>query len=117
MGIDSTKDKIDTGLRSRKTTTATVQTRHSKQESERDSVDGLIPYKIIIDSSLYASEPPSTILELTDQKQAVGITIQKAISEAPASISENDQKIRSNINAEIEEELSTDYSRELKDAH
>ena len=64
---------------------------------------------------MYASEPPSTILELTDQKQAVGITIQKAISEAPASISENDQKIRSNITAEIEEELSTDYSREFKD--
>merc|ERR1712215_578140 len=33
----------------------------------------------------------------------------------PASISENDQKIRSNITAEIEEELSTDYSRESKD--
>merc|ERR1712215_482179 len=115
MGIDSTKDKIDTGLRSRKTTTATVQTRHSKQESERDSVEGLIPYKIIIDSSSYASEPSSPILELTDQKQVVGITIQKAISEAPASISENDQKTRPNITNEIEEESSTDYSREFKD--
>jgi len=98
-----------------RTTTATVQTSYSRQESERDSTDGIIPSEIIVDPSSYASKPPSSILELIDQNQAAGSSIQKTISEALASISESDQKTRSNITAEVEEELSTDYSSQFED--
>ena len=37
-------------------------------------------------------------------------SIAKTISEALASMSETEQKTRSNLNGEVEDELSTDYS-------
>ena len=80
----------------------------------------------------FGSKTPSSILEVLDQNQAAGSSIQRTISEALASISEGDQRtryelscvkllssskfiIRSSITAEVEEELSTDYSSQFEE--
>ena len=79
----------------------------------------------------FGSKTPSSILEVLDQNQAAGSSIQRTISEALASISEGDQRtrygqnivkllsikffVRSSITAEVEEELSTDYSSQFEE--
>ena len=71
-----------------------------------------------IDSRTFSSKPPSSILELIEQNQAAGNSIQKTISEALASISESEKRTKSkssNITEEVEEELSTDYSSHFED--
>ena len=42
----------------------------------------------------FGSKTPSSILEVLDQNQAAGSSIQRTISEALASISEGDQRTR-----------------------
>ena len=72
--------------------------------------------EIVPDSRTLSSKPSSSILELIEQNQAAGSSIQKTISEALASISESERKTKSsNITEEVEEELSTDYSSYFED--
>ena len=93
-----------------------VNTSPSRPGSERDETDGVIPTDI--DSRTFSSKPPSSILELIEQNQANGNSIQKTISEALASMSESEKRTKSkssNITEEVEEELSTDYSSHFDD--
>ena len=93
-----------------------MSTSHSRPGSERDETDGVIPTDI--DSRTFSSKPPSSILELIEQNQANGNSIQKTISEALASMSESEKRTKSkssNITEEVEEELSTDYSSHFDD--
>ena len=72
--------------------------------------------EIVPDSRTLSSKPSSSILELIEQNQAAGSSIQRTISEALASISESERKTKSsNITEEVEEELSTDYSSHFED--
>ena len=93
-----------------------VSTSCSRPGSERDETDGVVPTDI--DSRTFSSKPPSSILELIEQNQANGNSIQKTISEALASMSESERRTKSkssNITEEVEEELSTDYSSHFDD--
>ena len=99
----------------------------NQDSSSKDSINGQVSIigknstngsrsssSIQVDPMSFASKTPSSILEILDHNQAVGSTIQKTISEALASISEGDHT-RSNVTAEVEEELSTDYSSQFED--
>ena len=63
-----------------------VNTSQSRPGSERDETDGVIPTDI--DSRTFSSKPPSSILELIEQNQANGNSIQKTISFTAISCSE-----------------------------
>ena len=109
------KSKTSTPTKSR-TRSATSRTSQTAQESGKDETDGVIRSEIPSELRTLSSKPPSSILELIEQNQATGSSIQKTISEALASISESERKTRSsNITEEVEEELSTDYSSHFDD--
>ena len=63
-------------------------------------------YSLLI-LSLMSSSSVKEVLGLQQLQQE---SIAKTISEALASMSETEQKTRSNLNGEVEDELSTDYS-------
>lgn len=52
----------------------------------------------------------SSVKEVLGLQQLQQESIAKTISEALASMSETEQKTRSNLTGEVEDELSTDYS-------
>ena len=88
----------------------------SKEETKtRDDLSRGSSSSIQVDPMTFGSKTPSSILEVLDQNQAAGNSIQRTISEALASISEGDQRTRSSITAEVEEELSTDYSSQFEE--
>ena len=88
----------------------------SKGETKtRDDLSRGSSSSIQVDPMTFGSKTPSSILEVLDQNQAAGNSIQRTISEALASISEGDQRTRSSITAEVEEELSTDYSSQFEE--
>lgn len=63
-------------------------------------------YSLLI-LSLMSSSSVKEVLGLQQLQQE---SIAKTISEALASMSETEQKTRSNLTGEVEDELSTDYS-------
>jgi len=84
--------------------------------SERDIPDSrTISSAIIIEASSLSSRPSSSVREVLEQNQFHGESISQTISEAIASISDGEQRTRSNITAEVEEELSTDYSSQFEE--
>ena len=107
-----------TSSREKSKTSTPSKTRTSQiiEESGKDETDGVIRSEIPSELRTLSSKPPSSILELIEQNQATGSSIQKTISEALASISESERKTKSsNITEEVEEELSTDYSSHFDD--
>ena len=109
------KSKTSTPSKSR-TSLVNTRTSHRNEESGKDETDGVIRSEIPSELRTLSSKPPSSILELIEQNQATGSSIQKTISEALASISESERKTKSsNITEEVEEELSTDYSSHFDD--
>ena len=86
-----------------------------EEASSREETDGRLTSSIQVDPMSFASRTPSSILEVLDKHQAAGSSMEKTIAEALASISEADQRTGSNITAEVEEELSTDYSSQFED--
>ena len=102
--------------KSKTSTPSKSRTSLKNEESGRDETDGVIHSEIPSELRTVSSKPPSSILELIEQNQATGSSIQKTISEALASISESERKTKSsNITEEVEEELSTDYSSHFDD--
>ena len=103
-------------VKSKTSTPSKTRTSHKIEESGNDETDGVIRSEIPSELRTLSSKPPSSILELIEQNQATGSSIQKTISEALASISESERKTKSsNITEEVEEELSTDYSSHFDD--
>merc|ERR1740116_666857 len=100
------KSKTSTPSKSR-TSLVNTRTSHRNEESGKDETDGVNRSEIPSELRTLSSKPPSSILELIEQNQATGSSIQKTISEALASISESERKTKSsNITEEVEEELS-----------
>ena len=84
-------------------------------DQSSQSISRTISSAIIIEASNIASRTSSSVKEVISQHQTQGESIAQTISEALASISETDQKSKSNITAEVEEELSTDYSSHFEE--
>ena len=104
-----------TKLSSRSVNTRSVSIQPDISE-EKDIPDSrTISSAIIIEASSLSSRPSSSVREVLEQNQVQGESISQTISEAIASISESEQRTRSNITAEVEEELSTDYSSQFEE--
>ena len=114
----STTPTTTTRERGREATTeqsTEVTSRSMEVTVEPSETRRLSSSSIQVDPQTFTSKTPSSILEMLDRNELVGSSIQRTISEALASISEGDQRTRSNITAEVEEELSTDYSSQFED--
>ena len=115
----SSREKSKTSTPSKSRSKSSVTSRsggRAESGSGRDETDGVIQSEIPSDFRTISSKPPSSILELIEQNQASGSSIQKTISEALASISESERKTKSSdITEQVEEELSTDYSSHFED--
>ena len=105
-----------TRLSTRSVNTISILPGESENDAKEDALEsGTISSAIIIEASSLSSRTCSSVREVLEQHKVQGESITQTISEALASISEAEQRTRSNITAEVEEELSTDYSSQFEE--